>query len=65
MKLHARFPTVLRGVQVDAEISGEFNPPRVDMEVWFYNDGVKYQVADLTRTELAYLCREAARAKSS
>lgn len=63
MKLHARFPTVLRNQAVDVEIKGDFDPPRVDLRVGFSKNGVEIDMGELSREELAYLCREAARAR--
>ena len=60
MKLHAKFPTRMRGQDLEAEISGDFDPPRVDLKIVFFKNGVEFPVFDVTREELAALMRQAA-----
>jgi hypothetical protein len=63
MKLHARFPTRLRGHELEAEIAGEFDPPLVSLKISFFKNGVHFPVFNLSREELTKLMRQAADSK--
>lgn len=63
MKIHARFPTQLRGHELEAEISGDFDPPLVDLKIVFFKNGVEFPLLNVTREELAKLMRAAANSK--
>jgi len=60
---HAKFPTVLRGVDVVVEMRARIGATQLELDVEFTKDGVRYEPGELTREELAALCRAAARLK--
>jgi hypothetical protein len=60
---HAEFVTVFRGEPVTVELSADSaSNGAVVITAIFEKAGRPYRVEDLTRQELAALCREAARA---
>jgi len=68
MNLYAKFQTHLRGEILNVEMKAKFDGPGLParVEVEFTNlDGSNKRVKDLTREELAQLCREAAKSKGN
>jgi hypothetical protein len=60
MHLNQRFKTQLRGQEVDVEMEVTFGEGGMSvLEATFHSGG---PIEKLTRSELAYLCREAAKA---
>jgi len=62
VKMHAKFTTTLRGEEVVATIDAVLDVGKVELNVELTKDGKPYPI-ELTRDELANLCREAGRSQ--
>lgn len=60
MKVHSKFETEFRGERLTVELNGDLSGVIWSVDATFTRDGKPHKVENLTRQELAGLCRQAA-----